>query len=263
MPKTKKISQFKLENFDKYIKRDESIKSLNTFKKTSLSPKQPFNGLLIGTTGTGKTSVVLNMIFKDFLEFDVLMIFTKELAEPAYQYIINQFPPDNVMNLDEQSGEGDCSDSDEYTDLEDKQLLVSENIANLPDLNTLDEDKHYLVVIDDMVNETNSSHKAVKDYYIRGRKHNVSTLYLTQSYFKVPPIIRDNSKVFMFFKTDNRRKLMELAKTFANDMDKEKFIKMFQQATSKPFNFFYIDVREENLSLKYRQNFDMLFAQPS
>ena len=51
----------------------------------------------------------------------------------------------------------------------------------------------------------------VTELFIRGRKLNISLIFITQSYFKVPKEVRNNSTHFFIMKTTNKIELMQIA----------------------------------------------------
>ena len=48
------------------------------------------------------------------------------------------------------------------------------------------------------------------ELFIRGRKLNISVVFITQSYFTVPKSIRINSTNYFIIKIPNKRELLEL-----------------------------------------------------
>ena len=71
-------------------------------------------------------------------------------------------------------------------------------------------DKENKILIDDMI--TDMIHKKklnsiVTELFIRGRKLNISLVFITQSYFKVPKDVRLNTSHFCIAKTPNKREL--------------------------------------------------------
>jgi len=245
MPKPKIIKEFKVKSLDNLIKKTKPV------KRTNLSPSQPCNILVAGKTSSGKTNAVFNMILGNFIFMDKLILCTKDLSEGYYKTVIDAFPQETICDLDNED-KSECDDS---------CLFITQNIENLPPLNKINEGledkemKHVVVIIDDMLNENNSKLKIIKDYFIRGRKRRLTIFYLTQDFFKTPKLVRSQSSVFMLWRPNNKRDMMEIAKTLASDMDNAKFIKMFQIATELPHDFMYIDINETG-DLKYRHNFD-------
>jgi len=282
---------FKITNFDPIIKKHgKDIDSINFIKKTDLSPLQPCNILVTGRTGTGKSNAVLNFLFKNWLECDKLFLYTKDLEEDKYQFIISRFKDNQVLYLDEMTAEDaqameerakkrkekeeakkaekfkkgmifDMDDSDSDDEEDEIKLIVSEKIENLPDPNDLDRTKHYVVVVDDMITESSAKQKRVKELFIRGRKHQITTIYIGQSYYHIPSIIRKNANVFIMFKSSDAREIMEFSKTFSSEISRDKFMKIYRMATKDPFSFLYFDPREKNDCLKYRKNIDGLYCE--
>ena len=60
-----------------------------------------------------------------------------------------------------------------------------------------------LIVFDDMIADMINNNKLnpiVAELFIRGRKFNISIVFITQSYFKVPKDVRLNSTHFFYHK---------------------------------------------------------------
>ena len=71
-----------------------------------------------------------------------------------------------------------------------------------------------LIVFDDMIADMISNNKLnpiVTELFIRGRKLNISIVFITQSYFKVPKDVRLNSTHFFIMKIPNKRELQQIA----------------------------------------------------
>ena len=49
----------------------------------------------------------------------------------------------------------------------------------------------------------------VTELFLRGRKLNITVMFITQSYFKVPKDVRLNSTHFFIMKIPNNRKLQQ------------------------------------------------------
>ena len=71
-----------------------------------------------------------------------------------------------------------------------------------------------LIVFDDMIADMINNKKlnsVVTELFIRGRKLNISIVFITQSYFKVPKDVRLNSTPFSIMKIPNKRETQEIA----------------------------------------------------
>ena len=65
----------------------------------------------------------------------------------------------------------------------------------------------------------------VTELFIRGRKLNISLVFITQSYFAVPKDIRLNSTHYFIMKMPNKRELKQSASHNLSDIDFQNFMK--------------------------------------
>ena len=80
---------------------------------------------------------------------------------------------------------------------------------NIEDYNPIKKRK-VLIVFDDMIADMINNTKlnpVVTEFLIRGRKLNVSIVFITQSYFKEPKGVRLNSTHFFIMKIPNKKEL--------------------------------------------------------
>ena len=80
---------------------------------------------------------------------------------------------------------------------------------NIEDYNPIKKRK-VLIVFDDMIADMINNTKlnpVVTEFLIRGRKLNVSIVFITQSYFKEPKDVRLNSTHFFIMKIPNKKEL--------------------------------------------------------
>ena len=77
-----------------------------------------------------------------------------------------------------------------------------------------DPENKILIVFDDMIADMISNSRLdsiVTELFIRGRKLNISLVFITQSYFKVPKDVRLNTTHFFITKILNKRELQQIA----------------------------------------------------
>ena len=77
--------------------------------------------------------------------------------------------------------------------------------------------------------------------FIRGRKLNISIVFITQSYFKVPKDVRLNSTPFFIMKIPNKRELQQIALNHSSDIGFKYFIKIYKICTAEPYSFLVND----------------------
>ena len=84
-----------------------------------------------------------------------------------------------------------------------------------------------LIVFGDMIADMLSNKKLnpiVTELFIRGRKLNISLVFITQSYFAVPKNIRLNSTHYFIMKIPNKRELQQVAFNHSSDIDFKDFM---------------------------------------
>ena len=64
----------------------------------------------------------------------------------------------------------------------------------------------------------------ITELFIRGRKLNISLVFITKSYFKVPKDVRLNSTHFFIIKISNERELQRIALNHSSDISSKDFI---------------------------------------
>ena len=69
----------------------------------------------------------------------------------------------------------------------------------------------------------------VTEFFIRGRKINISLAFVTQSYFKVPKDVRLNTTQFFIAKIPNRRELQQIAINHSSDINTKDFVNIYRK----------------------------------
>ena len=101
-----------------------------------------------------------------------------------------------------------------------------------------------MIVFDDMIADMINNGKLnpiVTELFIRGRKLNISIVFITESYFKVPKDIKLNSTHFFIMKIPNKRELQQIALNHSSDIDFKDFMKIYKKCTAKPPSFLVND----------------------
>ena len=69
----------------------------------------------------------------------------------------------------------------------------------------------------------------VTELFIRDRELNISTVFITQSFFKVPKEVRPNTTHFFIIKIRNKRQLQQIAINHSSDIDFKGFMKIYKK----------------------------------
>ena len=115
-----------------------------------------------------------------------------------------------------------------------------------------------LIVFDDMIADMINNKKLnpiVTELFTRGRKLNISVVFITQSYFKVPKDARLNSTHFFIMKVPNKRELQQIPLNHSSDIDFKDFMKIHKKCTREPYSFLVNDTTlpSDDL-LRFRKN---------
>ena len=148
-------------------------------------PDHPYRTLIIGDSGSGKANALLN--------------------------VINNQPDIDKIYYD---------DPKAFTEYSNDMQDVYKNI----DEYNIDKERKILIVFDDMIADMINNKKLnsiVTELFIRGRKLNISLVFITQSYFKVPKDVRLNSTHFFIMKIPYKRKLQQITLNHSSDINSD------------------------------------------
>jgi hypothetical protein len=177
--------------------------------------KLPFRMCIVAPSGSGKTNFLVNLLSIMSAgkgTFASIHIITRNADEPLYKWI--------------------QSKSD--------QIIIKEGLTNTPPLDKFDKELNHLVVWDDLVLAKDLS--MVENYYIRARKLNVSVIFISQSYFKIPKIIRNNCSYMVLLKLSGNREVNMILSEFGLGVSKEQLIALYEYATKEKFSPLLIDM---------------------
>ena len=115
-----------------------------------------------------------------------------------------------------------------------------------------------LIVFNDMIANMIQNKKLnsiVTELFIRARKLNISLVFITQAYFKVPKDVRLNTTHFFITKTLSKGELQQIAINHSSDISTEHFVNIYRKCTAEPYSFFVNDTTlPSDNPLKFREN---------
>ena len=115
---------------------------------------------------------------------------------------------------------------------------------NFEDYNPIKKRK-ILIVFDDVIADIINNNKLnpmLTELFIRGRKLNISIVFITQSYFKEPKDVRLNSTHFFIMKIPNKRERQQIALNHSSDIDFKDFIQIYKN-TLKNHTLFWLMIQ--------------------
>ena len=140
-------------------------------------------------SGSGKINALLNLI-ENQPDIDKIYLYAKDPYEAKYQYLINKREGVGINHF---------KDLKAFIEYSNDMNNVYRNINYY----NLDRENKILIVFDDMIADMIQNKKLnsiVTELFIRGRKLNISLVFITQSYFKVPKDVRLNTTHFFYHK---------------------------------------------------------------
>ena len=155
-------------------------------------PDHPYRILIIGDSGSGKTNLLFNLINQQ-PDTDEIYLYAKDPYEAKYQFLITK---------------GESTDLKHFNDS--KAFIESSNykddIYNNIEEYSPNKKQKVLIIFNDMITDMLSNEKLnpiVTKLFIRGRKLNISLVFITQYYFAVPKNIRLHSAHYFIMKIRN------------------------------------------------------------
>ena len=97
-----------------------------------------------------------------------------------------------------------------------------------------------IIIFDDMIADMLSNKKlnpVVTELFIRGKKLNISLVFIKQSYFTVSKNIRLNSTHYFIMKIPNKRELQQIAFNYSSDIGFKDFTNINKKCTILFFSY--------------------------
>ena len=118
-----------------------------------------------------------------------------------------------------------------------------------------------LIVFDDMIADMIYNKKLnsiVTELFIRGRKLNISLVFITQSYFETPKYVKLDTTHIFISKIPNKRELQQIVINHSSDISTKDFIKIHKKFTAEPYSFLVNDtmLTSDNLLMFKKNIFD-------
>lgn len=174
---------------------------------------------IVGHTGTGKTNIALNIINRLGEAFYKIVLITKVADEPLYRMLKEKLK-DNMKIYDGNiiGGKG-------------------KKVPNIPDVDDVAEkdDKGWiptLVIFDDCCLDKNQ--EKIGEYFIRGRKKNLSCMYLSQAYYMTPKAaVRTQCDYTLLLAGMATRDLNCILRELPTKLNKRELVDTYEHATTK------------------------------
>ena len=157
---------------------------------------------------SGKTNALLNLT-NNQPDIDEIYLYAKDPYKAKYQLLNNKR---------ENTGLEHINNPKAFVEYSDDMRDIYKNIEGY----NIGKKREILIVFDDMIADMINNKKinpVVTEFFTRGRKLNISVVFITQSYFKVPKEGRLNTTHFFIMKIPNKRDFQQIALNHLSDID--------------------------------------------
>lgn len=224
-----------LKNFYEIIPKEykDDNKYYNPHAKDKGIPKHPFRAVIVGGSGAGKTNTCMNIVFQG-KNFEHIYLYAKCLTEPLYKALIGTYEKAGLKAR---------------TNL----ITYSDDIKDVIKPEDVDQSKQNLVIFDDLVTASIKEQKNIMDMFVRGRKYNISCIYISQSYHSIPKLIRLNSSHFILKSINSIKDFRMLIRDTGNTKTIQELQAIYDKST-KGTDCLMIDLTVDEMN-RYRKNF--------
>jgi hypothetical protein len=190
--------------------------------------ERPFRWIISAGTQSGKTTALLNCLFKWW------MVDNKTIWDQIFIFTSTAYQDDNWKLIADHE---ELSAITYLTDTLDESVI--NRIMELPH-----DDKHRLVIIDDMASDKNALDTAsIHRLFMSGRHANLSIVITSQHYHNIPIILRYNASHFSIYRLQ-QAKTLSMVKTDleTNDVHDEMFDEIYDLCTKDKYQFLFIQL---------------------
>lgn len=191
----------------------------------------PARILVIAASGGGKTQFALQFIHDTSGTFEHITVVCKSKHEQLYEFLEKK--------------------------LKDSVTFYEGVIPPMEEFNCYEQS---LIIFDDLV-ATKNLQKQIAEYAIRGRKKGITMLYLSQSYYEVPKLIRLNMNYLVIKKLSSEKDLKLILREQNFGVSLDTIMDLYKKATANKKNWLMID--SEHDDMKYRFNYRPIQLQQS
>lgn len=229
----------------------------NQVIENGILPNVRFFGLLIGKTGSSKTTLLVNMLassefpYDKIFEGDNIYIFSGSLeSDEKIQKLIEykEIPPSNLHNSYDNNILNQL-----YDDLEESYMEKKENNEKID---------YPLVILDDLsfVMTRSKEFSALKRYAQNSRKLGISVLLTSQHYSQIPLAVRNNISFAVLYSTSNRN-LEQIESEHNYLATKKEFYTMWHENVKGKRDFILINYDNDGKKIYLDKEFNNIFPE--
>jgi hypothetical protein len=212
---------------------------------TKSSCKQMLPGILehefrlgiIGGSGSGKTNLLVN-----------LMAWTGAFKKKGmWRKIIYVCPTRQPLMLESMDAQPD-------------RIYICESLDELPEVDDFNCEGPTLVIFDDLMSENHNKQLKIERWFLKSRIKDVSCVYIAQSYFAVPKVVRQQFTHLILKRINSLNNIDRILREHNDASDPQFIRKCYKECMEKKTGFFFINL--EGAEDRFRNGLHKVFKMP-
>jgi hypothetical protein len=232
----------------KALKTKKSNLPQSPYMEADIINKFPSLTLCIGRSGSGKSNVIANMLTKkEFMKdfFDEIYLFSPTAKSDDLVEHLKLKDENIIENLNEEA----VNKLNEIVDTN------TEKIKN-DGISKTSKNSKILIICDDCISErVFIKSNILSRLATAGRHALISTIICSQSYTKVPRVIRLQSQGLIIFPSSNDEIELLCEDLCPAGMSKKNFLELIKFATDERYSFLFVNHHSKNPKEKFRKKF--------
>lgn len=213
--------------------------------KEMIMPKYPFSLIISGSSGSGKTQLLLNILTRENLYgeyFHKLIVFSPTAGELDDTYDVLKIPKENYIKIFNK----------EILDriLENRKKQIKEK-----GIEYVAKKDRVIIIFDDMISEKIMQSPEIITMFTLLRHYLISVCILSQSLTKINRTVRINANMLCIFPSLSSEIEIMTDEIMPANLNKKEFREIIQYCTSKKYEFMTINNNAQN-GQKIRKNLD-------
>ena len=185
---------------------------------------EDYRMLVAGASGSGKTNTVIHMLMEPLVYYDMIYLYTRNPHQEKIQGL--------KKVMDRISQKVGC----DVLEIMDPDVILNTN--------EYPEGNRKIVIFDDLLKAPDNIQSKIVNHFIDGRHHQISPIYLSQSYYTTPLDVRLNCSHMILFSPPT--------KNHCNLIAKEQMVDPGLFDKLGPYEFLFVDKEKK----KVAKNFD-------
>lgn len=180
---------------------------------------------LVGPRSSGKSVVISNLVLRDEMYrglFEEIIIISPTIySDSTARFLINEVGKDRVY-----------------------EAYSEDIIQGLID-SVKDKDRHErnmkLIILDDVIGSIPKFNSLVYNLTSKARHWSISMIISTQNLRELPPVVRNNTTNWIFFRSGNLREIQKMMEEMGSLGSPDNCYQLYTTCVEEPHKFMYVD----------------------